>query len=94
MLLIAIQIPCLALCRACEADISSEVNLGTVIECDSSHLRSEFQRLDLSIHSPKGPDLENGPPSKRRKLHEEGPEFFERIIGDLDSMLGGPQTVE
>ncbi len=93
-MLIAIQIPCLALCRACEAEFLSEVNLGTIAACESEHLRSEFHRLDLGIEGLKAPELDNGPPSKRRRLHDEGPYLFERITGDLDSLLGGPQTAE
>jgi serine/threonine-protein kinase ATR len=93
ILLIVLQIPCIALCRACEADIPTGIDLGVAAICEDANLNSEFQRLELSIDSPQEPEADNGPPTKRRKLAE-GSHLLDQITNNLYKMLGGVQTVE
>lgn len=88
-----LKIPCIALCRACEADIPTGIDLDVAAICEDSNLNSEFQRLELSIDSPQEPEADNGPPTKRRKLAE-GSHLLDQITNNLYKMLGGVQTVE
>jgi serine/threonine-protein kinase ATR len=93
ILLIILQLPSVALCRACEADLPTGIDLGMVHACEDVNISLEFQLLDLSIESPQKQEADNGPPSKRRKL-DEGSHLLDRITNDLYEMLGGVQTAE
>ena len=94
ILLIALQIPCIALCQACEAATPSQINLDSLATFESDDLGVEFRRLNLSVEGPIVADTDSGPPSKRRRLDGGGADVLERITSRLETMLQGPQVAE
>jgi hypothetical protein len=76
----------IALCHACGTESSKESDPDVLEAFDSVELQAELDRLRDHIDLLSLLAVENGPPSKRIKLREEG-HLLDEVVSDLSALL-------
>jgi hypothetical protein len=81
----------LSLYDACQVEIPRMPDVVTSDSYDSVELNAEL--LHLGIESNSNQEIGDGPPSKRRKVHEPK-DTFDEVVSGLYSLLGAQKVAD